>query len=183
MSDTPSVRRTAPQADIDRILHLHREWWQANLDWDIPRMRRVFPEPGDEYLMFNFNGHPYFGMKEKVALWEFYKDLGSQSGIETTIMRLEIKGDMAWLACEFTLASEMADGGEWTADAVDAPAGRATEVYQRDDGSGGAEWRMWHTHITALPDLAEERPGLGGSTNGRGLGAVPWTPLPEGVGE
>ncbi|MDQ6522606.1 nuclear transport factor 2 family protein [Nocardioides sp. LHD-245] len=176
------ARRTAPKEDIEQILHLHREWWESNLDWDIPRMSKVFPEPGDEYLMFNFNGHPYFNMREKTALWEFYRDIVDQSGGMTTkVMRLEVKGDMAWLACEFSIEAEMVDGGEWTADNVDATVGRATEIYHRDNGAGALEWRMWHTQITALPPLDEERPGLGGSTASRGLGWVPWNPLPEGV--
>lgn len=35
--------------------------------------------------------------------------------------------------------------------------------------------------LTGLPELDEERPGLGGSTNRRGLGWVPRQPIPEGV--
>jgi len=182
MTENEFARRTAPQADLDEILRLHQEWWESNVGWQIERMRKVFPEPGNEYLMFNFNGHPYFNMAEKVALWEFYAPIVDQTGgLETRIMRLEVKGDMAWLACEFTIDAEMADGSEWDVDGVDATVGRATEIYHRDRGDGVPEWRMWHTQITALPDLDEERPGLGGSTKSRGLGWVPWQPLPEGV--
>jgi hypothetical protein len=59
--------------DRERILYLHREWWEANNGLDIPRMARVFPE-GDHYLMFNLQGHPYYGIAEKKKLWEFYKN-------------------------------------------------------------------------------------------------------------
>ena len=58
--------------DRERILYLHREWWEANNGLDIPRMARVFPE-GDHYLMFNLQGHPYYGIAEKKKLWEFYQ--------------------------------------------------------------------------------------------------------------
>ena len=30
------------QTDRDEILRLHRAWWEANRDWDIPKMRSVF---------------------------------------------------------------------------------------------------------------------------------------------
>ena len=182
MAQSQFPDRTAPKADVDEILRLHSEWWNSNLGWDIDRMTQVFPEPGEEYLMFNFNGHPYFNMREKVSLCEFYRDIIAQTGgLKTEIMRLEVKGDMAWLACEFSIDAEMLDGGEWTVDSVDATFGRATEIYHRDKGEGTPEWRMWHTHITALPALDEERPGFGDSTNKRGLGWVPWNPLPRGI--
>ncbi|MFI0418785.1 YybH family protein [Spongiactinospora sp. 9N601] len=177
--DPRPTDRTAPAADIAEITRLHREWWEANVGFDIDRMVKVFPEPGDEYLMFNFNGHPYFGMKEKVALWRWYKERIEQTGgLVTRIMRLEVRGDTAWLACEFSIEAEQLDGGEWTVDSVDATHGRATEIYHRDNGRGRPEWRMWHTQITALPDLAEARPGFDDSTASRGLGWVPWEPFP-----
>ena len=61
------------ERDRQRILYLHREWWEANNGLDIPRMARVFPE-GDHYLMFNLQGHPYYGIAEKKKLWEFYQN-------------------------------------------------------------------------------------------------------------
>lgn len=179
MTDVTFPERTAPPEDVAEILRLHREWWESNVGFDIDRMVEVFPTPGDEYLMYNFNGHPYFSMREKVALWEWYKELIDQTGgLETKIMRLEVKGDMAWLACEFTIEAEPLEGEEWTADSVDATVGRATEIYHRDNGAGLPEWRMWHTHITALPDVEEVRPGFDDTTASRGLGWVPWSPLP-----
>ncbi|MFI6585245.1 YybH family protein [Embleya sp. NPDC050493] len=182
MTETPFAERTAPKADIAEILRLHKQWWESNIGWDIDRMVEVFPSPGHEYLMFNFNGHPYFDMTEKVALWKWYREIIAQTGgLRTEIMRLEVRADTAWLACEFTIEAEMLDGGEWTADSVDATIGRATEIYHRDDGTGAPRWRMWHTHITALPDPDETRPGFADSTNSRGLGRVPWNPLPKGI--
>lgn len=171
--------RHAPAADVDEILRLNREWWESNVGWDIPRMAAVFPSPGEEYLMFNFNGHPYFNMREKVALWEWYRDLIAQpGGLQVKIMRLEVRGDTAWLACEGTIDAQQLDGDEWTVDSVDTPYFRATEIYHRDDGAGRPEWRMWHTHISPLADPEEKRPGFDDTTNSRGLGWVPWEPLP-----
>ncbi|MGC0421770.1 YybH family protein [Embleya sp. AB8] len=176
MTDTLEPRRHAPGADIDEILRLNREWWEANVGFDIPRMVEVFPGPDDEYLMFNFNGHPYFGMTEKVALWEWYRTRIDQSGgLQVRVMRLEVRGDTAWLACEATLAAEQLDGGEWTVDSVDATLIRATEIYHREDGV----WRMWHTHISPLPDPDEVRPGFADTHRSRGLGWTPWPALPE----
>jgi ketosteroid isomerase-like protein len=177
--ETSFAERRAPAADVDEILRLHREWWESNENWDIPRMAAVFPAPGEEYLMFNFNGHPYFNMREKVALWEWYRDQIDQSGgLDVRVMRLEVRGDTAWLAAEATLQSSQIGSEEWTVDSVDTPWIRATEIYHRDRGDGTPEWRMWHTHISALADPEEQRPGFEDSVRSRGLGWVPWNPLP-----
>lgn len=180
MPDPIYQERHAPTVDVDEILRLNREWWEANLTLDVPRMEKVFPSPGEEYLMFNFNGHTYYNMREKVALWEFYKQVIPQSmGLDVRIMRLDVHGDLAWLACEVELHDETVEGEEWTADDVESPWCRATEIYRRDNGTGGSEWRMWHTHISPMPDLDTPRPGFDDTTNSRGgLGWVPWNPLP-----
>lgn len=179
MSSTTYPERHAPAADVDAILRLHREWWEANLAFDIPRMQTVFPSPGEEYLMFNLNGHPYVGMDEKTKLWEFYAPLlGTAHGYDVRIMRLEVDGDTAWLACEGRFDWDQPEGDAWTADDVDTPWLRATEIYRRNDGGGNPEWRMWHTHISPAPIPTEPRPAFEDSTESRGLGVVPWAPIP-----
>ncbi|MDH6233755.1 ketosteroid isomerase-like protein [Mesorhizobium soli] len=177
-----SIDRQASREDVEEILRLNREWWESNIGWDIPRMVKVFPSPGNDYLMFNFNGHPYFGMGEKVRLWEWYSDLIAQTKLhDLRIMRLEVRGDMAWLACEAWIEAKLLTDGEWTADSIgDAAYARATEIYHRDDGAGKPVWRMWHTHISPLPELSEKRPGgFEDSTVSRGLGWAPWNPFPK----
>ncbi|WP_033290900.1 YybH family protein [Amycolatopsis jejuensis] len=170
-----SAARTAPAADVDEILRLHREWWESNENWDIPRMAAVFPDPGDEYLMFNFNGHTYYNLAEKTALWEWYRDkTGQDGGLVVKVLRLEVRGDTAWLAAEGSIGTYMYDGGEWTVDGVPGHRFRATEIYHRDRGDGTPEWRMWHTHISAPAPDDEPRPGFGDTTDQRGLGWVPW---------
>ena len=124
------------------ILAVHKAWWEANMGLRIEEMSACFPS-GDNYLMFNLNGHPYFGIAEKVKLWEFYVDQLEIPEIpDLRIMKLEIHGDMAWLACEgrFPIreigaegtAAELLQVGESVAH---VPL-RATEIYHRDDGAG-----------------------------------------------
>ncbi|MEV8632992.1 nuclear transport factor 2 family protein [Streptosporangium sp. NPDC051023] len=180
MTDIEYRRRTAPGEDIDEILRLNREWWESNIGYVIPRMTQVFPSPGEEYLMFNFNGHPYFNMREKVALWEHYRATEDFVGKpDVRIMRLEVRGDTAWLACEarideIALADGAPDPGTQNTLLI-----RATEIYHRDNGEGLPQWRMWHTHISPLPPADEPRPSFTDTTEERGLGWVPWQPLPE----
>ncbi|CCH74518.1 conserved hypothetical protein [Nostocoides australiense Ben110] len=176
------------QEDREAILDLHRTWWEANHQLIIPEMQSVFPS-GDAYLMFNLNGHPYFGIDEKTKLWEHYqKELDIVEYPDIEIMRLTISGDMAWLACEgiFPLRSIGASGtGSETwrletdeAQQVDQFHLRATEVYQRDDGDGNPVWKMWHFHCSPMPPTDESRPGLGGTQDERGVGGGPGiTPL------
>lgn len=168
-------------ADREEILQRHKDWWEANAGLDIPRMASVFPS-GMSYLMFNLNGHPYFGIDEKVELWKWYQKELDITMPDIRIMRLEISGDMAWLACEgifpLRIIGEHGTGSEtWqTAENEEQPYDpfrlRATEVYQRDDGNGKPKWTMWHFHCSPMPPVDEARP-LGGSQAERGLGGNP----------
>jgi len=169
------------QDDETAILDLHRDWWEANHQLIIPLMEPVFPVGDDSYLMFNLNGHPYFGIKEKVALWKHYqKELEIVMYPDVQIMRLEISGDMAYICCEgiFPLRAIGQSGtGSVTWGLKDGDYDnfrlRATEVYQRDDGNGSPIWKMWHFHCSPMPPENEERPGLGGTPASRGLGRGP----------
>jgi ketosteroid isomerase-like protein len=173
--------RTAPAADIAEVLRLSKEWWEANEDMDVERMVKVFPVSGGEFLMFNFNGHPYYGIDELAALWRWYRErIDLPIGIEIEVMRLEVRGDTAWLACEGRIEPNP-EQGEWTADSVGALGVRATEIYHRDDGAGNSEWRMWHFHSSATAEPDEERMSAADTYAGRGLGWVPWQRLPEGT--
>jgi ketosteroid isomerase-like protein len=182
MSQEIGAVRQAPAADVEEILRLSKEWWEANTDMDVERMLKVFPSPGDEFMMFNFNGHPYYSVDELAALWRWYAeriDLPIQ--IQVEILRVEVRGDTAWLACEGHIEPG-ADQGEWTADSVESPDFRATEIYHRDDGAGRPEWRMWHFHSSEMAARDETRMASDDSYDSRGLGWVPWKPLPESIG-
>jgi len=176
-----------PTIDEDReaILKLHKDWWEANHQLIIPQMQTVYPS-GMSYLMFNLNGHPYFGIDEKTELWRFYqKNLDIVMFPDVEIMRLTVSGDMAWIACEgiFPLR-EIGDEGtgsetwEVKEGEYDDYGLRATEIYQRDDGDGNPVWKMWHFHCSPMPAEDEPRPGFGDTRVERGLGGGPGiTPL------
>ncbi len=51
------------RASIERI---HSAWWAANEGLDVERMTAALAQ---DYLMWNLNGHPYYGLDEKVALF------------------------------------------------------------------------------------------------------------------
>lgn len=178
---------TTTDQDRNDILKLHKDWWEANAGLDIPRMESVFPDRMS-YLMFNLNGHPYFGIDEKVELWRWYQKQLDIKMPDIAIMRLEVSGDMAWLACEgvfpMRLIGDEGTGSEtWQVDEAgdyDPFRLRATEVYRRDDGNGNPVWKMWHFHCSPLPPLDEPRPCFGDLARDRGLGWVP-TGSPERV--
>jgi hypothetical protein len=177
------MTRRAPAADLAEILRLSEEWWGANTDLDVARMEKVFPAAGAETLIFNFNGHPYFGIEELSDLWRWYAErIELPIGFDVRILRVEIRGDTGWLACGGNVEPNP-DQTEWTADSVASLGFRSTEIYHRDDGAGNPEWRMWHFHSSAMAEADEQRMAKEDSYASRGLGWVPWAPLPEAVGE
>ncbi|MFC5994665.1 YybH family protein [Pseudonocardia hispaniensis] len=180
MSTTPQIAAyrqfidsADPDADVAAVLHIHREWWNANCGVDIPRMRPNFPD-GQNYVMFNLQGHPYYGIDEKVRLWEHYREeLNIPELPETRIVQFVLQGDLAWLAAEviFTLG-EVGERGLGASSAGYRPSLsrhriRSTECYRRDDGNGNPDWRMWHFHCSPLPDADEPRPPFGDSARQR----------------
>ncbi len=168
------------EQDRSEILDVHRDWWVANHGLDIPLMTSCFPA-GMNYMMFNLQGHPYFGIDEKIKLWEFYKPQIEVTEVpDMRIMRLDVSGDMAWIAAEgiFPIREIGAEGVaadtlEVGADVIRMPI-RASEVYQRDDGEGNPVWKMWHFHCSPSPADDEPRPAVGGTATERGLGGNPW---------
>ena len=170
------------EQDRRDILKLHRDWWLSNHGTNIPLMKTCFPA-GMNYLMFNLSSHPYFGIEEKIKLWSHY---GGHIQIPhdpvAKIMRIEIRGDMAWLACEglFPVRKTGPEGTGTAAVALEDTEEptwlriRATEVYQRDDGEGRPVWKIWHLHASMLCPEDEPRPGFGDTARERGLGGNPW---------
>lgn len=177
-----SAGSATPEHDRQDILKLHRDWWEANSGLDIPRMEACFPKGSDSYLMFNLNGHPYFGIDEKVTLWEWYqKEIEIPEIGDIRIMRFTIDGDLAWIASEgiFPLRPIGQAGtgsATWEIDESEVTRFglRATEIYQRDDGQGNPVWKMWHFHCSPMPDEDEPRPAFGDTRRERGLGGSPW---------
>lgn len=169
------------ESDRSAILKLHKDWWEANNGLDIPLMQTAFPE-GDAYLMFNLNGHPYFGIDEKTKLWEYYSTRINVGMSEVYIMRLDIGADMAYLCAEGLFPRTQnpvdADGNPLTIGQTESAFGavtrvRATEIYKRDNGAGEPVWKMWHFHCSPLPPGDEVRPSTDDTADQRGLGFVP----------
>jgi hypothetical protein len=156
----PMSEVTGTEADRAEIMRLHREWWESNREMDHARMRKCFVE-GDRYYQFNLNGHPYYGIDQKVRLWQAFGDMAMlipEIGPDENL-RLEIRGDMAWLACENVVRVE-APPELNLGDVPRTPFRvRSTEVYQRDDGNGAAVWRIWHIHCS--PSAPPDVPRLG----------------------
>jgi hypothetical protein len=178
---TAQEQATRLEQDRQDILKVHKDWWEANCGLDIPRMASCFPK-GMNYLMFNLNGHPYFGIDEKVKLWEWYqKEIDIPEIGDLRIMKLEIKGDLGWIAAEgiFPLRPTGASGTgseTWQIDQTEITRFRlrATEIYHRDDGEGKPVWKMWHFHCSPLPPEDEPKPAFGDTAKDRGLGWNPW---------
>lgn len=168
------VNSPSPDEDVATIVHLHREWWGANHGVEIPRMVPNFPS-GENYVMFNLQGHPYYGIREKVALWESYgKELVIPEEPITRIVQLVVEGNAAWLAADvlFTLG-EVGEKGLAAPSAGYKPSLsrhriRSTECYLRDDGEGEPVWKMWHFHGSPAPDADEPRPPFGDTARSRG---------------
>lgn len=156
-------------ADREEIIRLHKVWWTANMGLDIPAMQTVFPAGSDQYLMYNLNLHPYFNLDEKTKLWEFYSDKLEVLPSDVWVHRIDISGDLAYLACE-ALWHAKRHGN-------DAPMYhpiRATEVYRRDDGNGQPIWKMWHFHGSVRAAGDAPRPAFDDTYDERGLGYLPY---------
>ena len=148
------------EADREEILRLHRAWWESNFDFDIPKMQSVFA--GERYLQYNLNGHPYYGLGEKTKLWEALKGvLAIPECSEPMNLRIEISGDMAWLACENIVRIQLAPGVEVPGLPLTPYRIRSTEIYQRDDGAGNRKWKMWHFHCSPTAGETEPRMPFG----------------------
>jgi ketosteroid isomerase-like protein len=159
-TESVSVNSDESQAR-EAIRHVHDEWWEANRDCDIPRMRACFV--GERYLMYNLNGHPYWGLDEKTALWEA---LGSKGvaipDMEQPLnLRLDVHGDFAWLACDSIIritAPEVQPGLPTEPFRV-----RSTEIYERS----GGDWRIVHFHCSPHAPEDQERVPFGDSAASR----------------
>jgi ketosteroid isomerase-like protein len=158
--------------DIREVRRVHDQWYTANHGLDIPKMRECF---APDYLMFNLNGHPYFGLDEKVKLWEHYKgEIAVTAPPHAWDIRTTVDGDMAYVTCEGNLPIRVV-GAEGTG-ASNLPAGsdvinfkfRSTTVLRRDDGRGNKVWKIWHFHCSPLAPDDEPRPAFGDTVAERG---------------
>ncbi len=147
-----------PDAEKDRqeILRLHTVWLNANCGLHINGMREVFVG-GDKFHGFNLNMHTYYQVDEWARLWEYLRDSHfSIEKVDSTDVRITVKGDLGWLAWEGQIKATMPDGSAMPgSDRI-----RGTEVYIREDAQGNPVWKMWHCHYSFAASDGVRRPGF-----------------------
>ncbi|WP_283137181.1 YybH family protein [Rhizohabitans arisaemae] len=173
---------TNPEPDREQLLRLHRDWYYSNFNINIPLMRTVFPKGDDQFLMFNLNDHPYFGVDDLANLWAAFSATDRWGLCEDYVIRVEVSGDMGYVVSEGTFPAwriKDEDGNVLPEDeVVDITTRyRSTEIYKRDDGEGGSEWKMWHFHCSARPpgDAIPDAKTKDDTSDARGLGNTPYS--------
>jgi ketosteroid isomerase-like protein len=173
-----------PAEDVEAIRQAHRDWWAANFTREMFRRKRNF---APDTLMFNLNGHTYYGLDEMVQVWEYYTENIDNGVPSIWDYRIFVSGDMAYLTCEgLFLTAPKTDQGWGATNASIGEQGaehtgirfRETSVLRRDDGAGNAVWRIWHFHCSPAAPADEPRPGFGDSWTSRGGdlgGCIPQT--------
>jgi hypothetical protein len=170
------------KSDVEQILRLHRDWYYSNYDINIPLMRTVFPTGDENFLMYNLNDHPYFGVDDLANLWSHYARTDRWGLCEDYVLRVDVSGDMAYVVSEGTFPAWVIkdeDGNPLPEDKIEDKLFRyrSTEVYKRDDGQGRPEWKMWHFHCSPRPADDEVPPAktAADTAKARGLGNTPYS--------
>jgi ketosteroid isomerase-like protein len=165
--------------DIREIRRVHRQWWSSNRGLDVELMRECF---APEYLMWNLNGHPYYSLAEKVALFEYYKrHLVPTEPPELWDVRVTVDHNMAYVTSEGILSIVATSNEGSGSSLIDAMARhyerrgdtilfrfRESTVLRRNDGHGNPIWKIWHFHCSPLAPEDEPRPGFGDTAAERG---------------
>jgi ketosteroid isomerase-like protein len=167
------------EEDVREIRRLHRQWWASNRGLEVEKMRECF---APDYLMWNLNGHPYFGLQEKIDLFEYYKGhLMPTEPPELWDIRVTVDHDMAYVTAEGVLPVVVRSAEGSGSALIDSMAPlyerdgetvrfrfRETSVFRRDDGHGNKVWKIWHFHCSPLAPENEPRPGFGDTATERG---------------
>ena len=161
-----------PREDVEAIRKIHRQWWSSNHGLVIPKMKECF---ASQYLMWNLNGHPYYGLDEKVKLWQHYKrEIEIPEPVCVWDLRITANGDLGYLTCEGILPVRAIGSGGTGVSSLSTGGTtvpfrfRETSVYRRSGGASGESWKMWHFHCSPLAPEDEPRPGFGDTWIGRG---------------
>lgn len=174
-----------PPEDIEAIRQAHRDWWAANYTREMFRRKRDF---APDTLMFNLNGHTYYGLDEMVQVWEYYTDNIDNDVPRLWDYRIFVSGDLAYVTCEgvfLTRAKTERGWGASNAEIANRNADytrirfRETSVLRRDDGEGNPTWKIWHFHCSPTAPDDEPRPGFDDTWETRGGdrgGSIPQTP-------
>lgn len=164
---TTAARRV--EEDIEAIRHIHDEWWEANRSFDVPRMRKCFA--GDSFLQYNLNGHTYWSLDELTQLWESFGGMFGIPEFEVIDLRIEVRGDMAWVAHEAVIRCVPVGDHQLPPEVPSGPFRvRETEVLQRDDGAGNPVWKIWHHHSSVHAPDDQVRMGFDDTVLSRSAG-------------
>lgn len=173
---------TNQASDEEHLLRLHRDWYYSNYNINIPLMKTIFPTGEKNFLMFNLNDHPYFGVDDLEGLWSFYARTGRWGLCEDYVIRLEVLGDLGYVVSEGVFPAwdvRDSDGNPLPEDQIidHTISYRSTEIYKRDDGEGRPEWKMWHFHCSIRPGEDDVPPAKTerDTSRARGLGNTPYT--------
>jgi ketosteroid isomerase-like protein len=181
---TAEPRFVGPAEDIEAIRQGHRDWWAGNHSKEMLRVSRNF---APDTLMFNLNGHTYYGLDEMAKVWEFYGDSIEIDIVQLWDYRIFVHGDLAYITCEGVFPTKQASADGWGASNIEiggldqVPVGvrfRETSIARRDDGKGNPVWKLWHFHCSLAAPEDEQRPGFGDTWLERGgprEGSIPQT--------
>jgi ketosteroid isomerase-like protein len=187
---THEPQLVGPPEDIEAIRRTHRDWWAANHHLEIPRCQRNF---APDTLMFNLNGHTYYGLAEMTKVWEYYVGVLEIDHVLLWDYRIFVHGDLAYITCEGVFPTKATTDDAWSASNLqigdkDGPLVgirfRETSVARRDDGAGNPVWKIWHFHCSPTAPDDEVRPGFDdtwlsrGGDNGGAVVQTAELPLP-----
>lgn len=171
---TADAQFSGPADDVEAVRRAHRDWWAANHTQEIPRCARNF---APQTLMFNLNGHTYYGLDEMIKAWEFYVGAIDVDMVQLWDYRIHVDGDLAVITCEGVFPTKQSTEDGWGASNLeigkqdDVPVGvrfRETSYARRDDGDGNPVWKIWHFHCSPCAPADEARPGIGDTWEERG---------------
>ena len=163
-----------PPEDCEAIREAHRDWWAANFTREMYRRKRPF---APDTLMFNLNGHPYYGLDEMEQVWAFYTDNIDNGLPELWDYRIFAEGDLAYITCEGVFYTRPKTAEGWGAGNLEIGDGageykailiRETSIARRDDGHGNKVWKLWHFHASPAAPPDEPRPAFGDTWRSRG---------------
>jgi len=140
-------------ADEQALLDLHERFMRACDVGDTDFLRSHVRGGPDGLTWFNLNKSNYFGVDHICSLWDLLRASGAPGGSilnDDRDVRVEVRGDVAWLVYGLHLKADFGELG-----AVDHQA-RTTEIWQRtgshagsDTGSDtGSDWKLVHFHCS-----------------------------------
>ncbi|MGH7263295.1 MAG: nuclear transport factor 2 family protein [Candidatus Rokuibacteriota bacterium] len=132
------------QRDRDELTDFYHRLRRANDALDGEQLREVWSADPDS-ILFNTNGHAYYGLEDWLKIWAFYgpRLKRGQPGA-TGRVRIVIRGDLAVIVDDH-LSRSLQWPDEAPRPAFVTPYYRATIVCRRENGA----WKGWHAHYSS----------------------------------